>query len=599
MKRNEEQKDNKNSKGRSPQGRSNNRSYHGNKGRSNKDKFDKGANLDSKGRDNDPNWYFTSPELATQASELSFQNMLGAGPVISNYEVPGIMVFRMNPCPGVSFSVANGATYNPTDAELTDYAYKRNTGSTVIDGAAGGINLMSTKIYTLLSTYSGRTSSYGPEDVAAMLLAIGEIGSVVEHLRRAFGVAMTYNPRNRFLPVGLLKAMNIDGDDLFANLANYRMRFNTLIARINQIPILDNIGYIRKCRDMYQKIYMDEVSSMGQIYFYVPDTTWTMMEAYVTGNDPWAGETCLLTTPIITNADRTMGDLLGILENMVNKLLFSSTLNVVYSDLFNLANKIGVQFSNFDYLAENYVVMPEYNRNANLQMHNLTVFGKPNLDHNTNGITTAPLKPYSVTDVPVINAPNTVNWGNGSLVITPNNDVWTCAINNTVVYSPAVVVPHGNVTNKTESFYSGLQVVDMDTDMPTMEDRIEALRFKAFESGFVCHSSYGTSFDKSNVFKILPSLPDHYCTGIHIFTSPTSVPTAINKSVSNGNNIEHADLLSQCALHPIMYYKNSAWASTVTDISGLFGSLTFFTCIDYNYLNRLNRLITTGLFDFR
>lgn len=346
------------------------------------------AGLNRAGRDNDPNWYFTSPELATQASQLSFQNMLGFGSVIGDYKAPTICKIYLNPSPGNTYQVDEecpdyradwaGASLWPTNAENM----QRN-----------GINLMSAKLYTLLSTFTGRTSNYGPQDIAIMLLSISQIASISEHIRRTFGVAMTYNPRNRFMPLQLIESLGFDSQDLMANIANYRMQFNICMSRINQIPLLDNVGFIRKARDMYQHIYVDEPSSMAQMYVFIPASTWVLEESmYDTGS--------YLKTVYICDRnglpDATMATImsggaqgrvlesnkmqayLDLLNDMITRVLESSTLNIIYADILNAASKLNVPTWKFDYLAENYVVMPEYNRNALLQIHNLrSVWGLP------------------------------------------------------------------------------------------------------------------------------------------------------------------------------------------------------------------------------
>lgn len=570
---------NENGKGKKPYRKGNGKSRGPRKDK--RDDIDK-TGLNTVGRDNDPNWYFTSPELAQQASELSFQNMLGAGPILYNYEVPSIMAFRMNPCPGNTYSTSVAPATNPASGcSFGDYDLISNQ---------SGINLMATKIYTLLSTYSGRTSQYGPEDVSIMMLAIGEVASLVEYIRRAFGVAMSYNPRNRMLPLGLLNAMNINGEDLIKNLANYRMRFNVAISRINQIPILDNVGYIRKCRDMYQRIYVDDTSAMAQIYFYMPDTTWVLEEAH--GN--WNLGSVLVTTDVAGSGLSKISDLLSTLETMINNLLFSSTLNIVYSDLINLANKINVPFTQLDYLAENYVVLPEYNRNANLQMHNLTVVGKPEAPEVGSGannrLSLIPTK---------MNQSGGVNDNNA--LLTAYNNVYGSSTLNGVVYNPGFMYPNSDVTSEspTTVWYTGDQIVDMDTDQPSVEDRIEALRFKAMESGHYVHTTDSVAPYNTNGFKVLLALPDHYCTEVRIYSNPTTSGKRITHSVSIGSHVKFSEQLSQCASHPIMYYKEGSQGYMSKSIAGVLGSLNFFTTIGYSYLERLNRLITTGLFDFR
>lgn len=543
------------------------------------------AGLDSKGRDNDPNWYFNSAELAEQASQLSFQAFLGDSNILSSYNVPTVNVVALNPCPGNSYGVLNVHNGPYTDA-LPD------VNST---GLNSGINLMAAKIYTMLSTYSGRSSQYTPDDVGIMLLSVAAMAEMSEYIRRAFGVMLTYNDRNRYVPLGLLKAMGFNAQDLLQNIANYRMRFNIAINRINQIPLLDNIGFIKKSRDLYQKIYLDAPSSMAQLYLYVPNSTWVLDEtAYADGSRLITTEvykTDDLTSPFVVGKDkavqRTMGEYLDILERQIDALLSSSTLNIIYADLINLASKTSVPIWKFDYLAENYVVIPEYNRNFLLQFHNLDIIGTP-------AVWTGSGVNFGV---------KTVN----GYKFTVSNDVF-CDVNTTkVIYNPGFAQISSEVVSSV-TFYKGIYpltaLVDMDVDAPTTEDRIEALRFKSLPSGYAVKGLTATA----SYHEAFRALPDHYGVkmvifdGNHDYIVQHSYIAHMQSDVT-ADYFKFIAKLSQCDWAPI-FFKGlwdiyQQYTDTTDDETLVVGDLNFWTEIGYSYLARLNKLIYTGLFDFR
>jgi len=497
--------------------------------------FDNKGKLDTNGRDNDPNWYFTSSELAQQAAQLSFQNFLGSGAILRGAEVPTICAISVNPSPGITYFVtaANGAAIGTT-----------NVLPASVPTAECGINMMAKKLYTLMGTFSGRVSSYAPNDVAMMILAISSVAELSEHIRRSFGVALTYNPRNRMLPLKLIRTLGFDEMDLISNLANYRMRFNVDMARINQIPLLDNIGYIRKSRDMFQRIYWDEPSNMAQIFFYKPASYWLMDETV----DPNG-------TRLVTSRPTgiKMDDYLTLLEQMISALLNSSTLQLIYADLLNMANKLNTPTWQFDYLSENYVVMPEFNVNAILQFHNLDIVGYPTIQNDTTA---------------------------SNFRFTAVNDVASDANGIDVVYSPGFgrTSADNDPTHRT--------IVDCLSDNPTIEDRIEALRFSSIDSG------YYLAISASTYTAVLPALSDHYVTGIRIYGnsatgsymldlgSPT-IPNAVNYSYSPLTAFSNAPILYDQRSHQIC------------------GNLDYYTTVDYEYLRRVNELMTVGLFEFR
>lgn len=582
------------------------------------------AGLNRAGRDNDPNWYFTSPELATQASQLSFQNMLGFGSVIGDYKAPTICKIYLNPSPGNTYQVDEecpdyradwaGASLWPTNSENM----QRN-----------GINLMSAKLYTLLSTFTGRTSNYGPQDIAIMLLSISQIASISEHIRRTFGVAMTYNPRNRFMPLQLIESLGFDSQDLMANVANYRMQFNICMSRINQIPLLDNVGFIRKARDMYQHIYVDEPSSMAQMYVFIPASTWVLEESmYDTGS--------YLKTVYICDRnglpDATMATImsggaqgrvlesnkmqayLDLLNDMITRVLESSTLNIIYADILNAASKLNVPTWKFDYLAENYVVMPEYNRNALLQIHNLrSVWGLPDVYDGNIGVCA------KVGVSPMPSLPNSKFKG------TMCNDVASDPDNNQVFYNPVWL----NQLDPSHVIYSdmGYQhalVIDMDTDNPSVEDRIEALRFAASQAGYTYYTGSSGTPEIGRVDQRIVTFvatPDHYVVGWHVDYNEATHPQLTNQTGVSAtqdfvryfvtsdqleeNVAARAAELVPFKYRPAIYCVQRAFkdgddeyhASKITDLTSL--DLMFYTTVDFKYINRLLKLMFTGLFDFR
>lgn len=551
-----------------------------NKKDSNKANF---TGLNAKDRDNDPNWYFSSPELAEQASQLSFQSVLGFGS-IHGYKIPSILRFDTVLCPGNTYNVREKHGTNPkfnSASESTAYQIP-----TQIDPGKAGVNLMAAKLYTLLSSFTGRTASYGPQDVAMMILGIASIAEVSEHLRRVFGIALTYNFRNRALPLGIIRAMGIDADDFVHNVAIYRMRFNVAMSRINQIPLLDNIGIIRKSRDIYQNVYQDDPTSMSQLWFYQPKYAFVIDEtAYSTGTVLRAVTLNSDTSGLYTNMQK-FSDVLSVLEDQITAILESSTLNFIYADLLNMANKLSVPTWKFDYLAENYVVMPVFNNNALLQMHNLTIAGEP-------------YTPSNATAISMIS--KTI--ANKSVKFTMGPHIYSDADTNEVVYNPV---------------FTGLigmnsMVADFPTDSPSIEDRIEALRFAAYDSGYNARSKWLSSGSGETHLRLFTALPDHYVSKAYLFNvlepdSATTVPCCLAMDTSKvlvndatlNTNTKYIQL-TQLEHAPLVYMvtNDSTQAEHDSTFNGILGGLQYYTEVDYNYIKRLLDLMTIGLYDFR
>lgn len=533
--------------------------------------------LSDQGRDNDPNWYFTSSELATQAGELSIQEVLGNGPVIEEAVIPTCAVVYLNPCPGVSYAMSGNedkmdgwrTTNSPMSAEILP------TNAVINDGA----NLMAFKMYTLMSSFTGRTQSYAPQDLLIMILAISQVAAISEHIRRAFGMALTVNARNRALPKGMMEAMGIRPDDFIAHLADYRMQFNIQMTRINQVPLLDNIGFIRKCRDIYQKVYVDTDSPMGQNWIFAPWSTWQLDES----SSDKGGFLKTVDLPH-SNAPENMSSWLGILTGMIDAILSSSTMQIVYSDLINLANKVNVPTWQFDYLAENYVVLPEYNRNAQLQFHNLDIVGQP------------------------INSELWVPNSASSMVapVTPKNDVVQDPDNNCILFNPMFMITRSAyaqaAANGALVVLPHSTIVDFDVPNPTLEDRIEALRFSNCLSNYKFKATNAAQAE-SMMVTYGGTLSDHYVVRVDVLTYP-DFATYIDQSDQrdDGNSLlKDINYLGKFRDAPLLYIlgESGTGLSNRRCVRSIAGDVNYFTKVPFEYLQRTNRLMYTGLFDFR
>lgn len=490
------------------------------------------ANLSTADRDNDPNWYFTSKDVADQTSSYAFDRFLGVADDLSvlnsagaeyamHQTVPTIMAVSLNPCPGDTSTIKSG------------------------------INMAALKMYTTLSSNNAKTTNYAPQDLTMLMLSLGEIISMLEHIRRAFGVAFTYNQRNRALPSKLLDAMGFDADDFLTDIAQHRMQFNTWITSVNKIPFLSNVAYFYKCADLYQKIYTDSTSEMAQIMFCKPHSTWSLNEEY---NDQGSG---LVTEVLPTYAK--WSSIVTLMNKMITALFESSTFNFIYADVLNYASKTGAKMLYLDYLVEGYTVIPEYNRNFLLQIHNSNAVGSP-----------AAIAP--------------------STKFTKGNDV-ACNVNtNKVEYVPAF--PTSGVLLPQEL------IVDMDTPTPSLEDRIEATRFQSILGDVTAVSSanYGQ----------LVSMADHYVVRYTIdtvdstYSISNSVHMLVDTSVANmAKDVIGILHLSQFDWHPIIHVmQNSAPTDGIYTV-GVLGDLNYYTTLDVAWYEKVNDLTFLALFELR
>lgn len=505
------------------------------------------AYLSSSGRDNDPNWYFLDGNIAEQASGISFNQYIGN-----------------------SFPITFASSDTKTSATVetlaranysTILSYGMNPSPGDVSSLQNGINMAALSTYSTLSSMNAKSTNYQPQDISILILSIGEVITIMEHIRRAFGIAFTYNQRNRTMPRQILDAMGFETDNFLDDIAQHRLQFNSKITAINKIPFLDNIAYLYKCANLYQKVYMDRDSGMSQLCFAKPDSTWVLDEAY---NDKGSG---LVTTELPgAYSEDNWNKWMKVLDDQIEALLTSSTFNYVYSDILNYSSKTGAKLLYMDYLREDYMIVPEYNRNFLLQMHNSTLLGRPQ------------------------EQPDAVTTGNNV----------SCDVNkNKLVYDP-----HFKFSNVTTSS----PIVDFETPSPTLEDKIEATRFTAVLKKI--------GRDDESGYAVISAIPDHYVTRMTV----TGVGYARRQGdIITGNIIEsnvlNAYATSTAGALAMVIKKLSAlvnfdWFPTfylITDeASGtedaqlsIFGELTYFTTLDTTWFKRVNDLGFQALFTLR
>lgn len=509
---------------------------------------DKSDVLTNRSRFGNPNWYFIDKTLAEQTAQFSFQDFIGSGTLTDNgVTLPSIMTISLNPS---------------ADNCLAGYA------------GISTATLMARKLYNSLANTSGRTQNYAPQDVYTLLLALGEIISYVSYLKRSLGVAFTYNVRNRDFPSKIIDCMGIDSSDLFKNLNQYRVELNTILTQINKIPFPANIAWFDKCNALYESLFQDNMSPMSQIYIIIPATTWKLDEqSYEQG-------TVLRTTPVTATSEsnysitkRTFSAHLETLRSMVQALLTSTTLNYIYGDVLNYATKFGVKLLYMNTIEDSYSVMPQYDQEVLLHIHNMLLIGSPIVDISGTRI---PAKPILAQ-------------------YTPYNDVFPDVNNNSIIYNP-VFKASKTAQQLIDCGIGHMNIVDFPFGAPDLVGKIESTRFQI-------RNDVGTgSGDKSIAFTdsqgnfagiVATVLPDHYPVLIEAY-SPDGSTFSTDKSYITTMKANMMHYLTKFDNAPLMYI-----TSTETGISQVLGDVNYYTNLPSDTLSRMCNLTYQALLELR
>lgn len=129
------------------------------------------------------------------------------------------------------------------------------------------LNQVATIIYTQMRrANSGSTNNIEHTDVLiSNLLASIDLLVNAHYVNRIFKIANTFSWRNRLIPQSIFEDhLSIDYEDFIDNQANYRGRYNTLIAQAKTIRTLADFPFINAIMDEFNNIFKDSDTDTGR-----------------------------------------------------------------------------------------------------------------------------------------------------------------------------------------------------------------------------------------------------------------------------------------------------------------------------------------------
>lgn len=285
--------------------------------------------------ENDPRWYAASEQLLHDAFSISTSDMLGVtytldkvdgnpSTTTQNFAIPGICTIHVTPCPGIS-------------------QYENSP-----------VNLAASKMHQWLRhSNSGGVNSYDAADLMMYVLALDNCFMWYEFLKRAYGLIMTYNQSNRYMPKHLLTAMNLNFNSLNANLGNFRYTLNRFSSALSSFAVPDTLPYITRHSWLFRNVYMDEASPKAQLYMYVPSVIFEWIE-----RDPEGSLGYLSPIPITRGRSLPLDydEICDICNRMIQSISTSTDISIIGGDILKAYGSENLH--RMDEVTEDYMVMP-------------------------------------------------------------------------------------------------------------------------------------------------------------------------------------------------------------------------------------------------
>jgi hypothetical protein len=242
------------------------------------------------------------------------------------------------------------------------------------------INVAMRKIYAFIRKNNSGAANYEPVDMFMYILSMDEIYTMWSHIMRAFGYLYYYSSMNRYYAQGAYRAMCVNYDDLAANAATYRTRFNVISAKVNSFAVPNVMSIFKRHGWLFQNIYIDTPEDKAQSYIVIP-AGYRTFEPYESESGGYMKWNALSGSGLTV---RKMSDWLDILEDMIDKMTVNEDMNIMSGDIEKAYGseslvKLGM-------ITETLMFAPSYDEGFLNQLENAVITGMPTSNDVTQSI---------------------------------------------------------------------------------------------------------------------------------------------------------------------------------------------------------------------
>lgn len=308
--------------------------------------------------DNDPIWYMKNEQLFRDASQywlslptglpLDFganaSASIGLKSVATRLKVtPGILVLDWVPSLGnIDFDDGSGT-------------------STITENSTA--NTFAKNMLNWLVHANSRNYDYDAPDIAMAVFAADNIYSIIAAMVRAYGIARVFEQSNRYLGDAILSALGFDPSSVYDDISNFREKINTLVALASTVWVPNDIDMIKRHYWLNTNVYMDSVDITGQMYAY-------RQAAYFTWQPKTSSQGSYLSATVWSGA-KTVQQWYNQAKSMLDSILNDADPQMMMGDMLKAygADRLFA----LQPITESYVVMPTFNPEVLLQMHNTDI----------------------------------------------------------------------------------------------------------------------------------------------------------------------------------------------------------------------------------
>jgi hypothetical protein len=234
------------------------------------------------------------------------------------------------------------------------------------------LNSAANKIWNeLRKGISGSSRKYGAADLMMSIQAIDSCYVMVNYIQRFFGIYRRFKQKNAYTPQAFFDAAFIDYDGFAEKVCDWRSQLNLLIASLDIFKIPAAMQLLIRHSSMVSNIWMDGADDRCQYYWMIPAGYYT-----------WEDETDPNGSRLVWHwlhshhgqspapEKKTIGDLLVILEDMIDHLYNSTALIDMTGDIEKAFPGATTYISP---LKEDYAIEPQFHDSWLFELQNADV----------------------------------------------------------------------------------------------------------------------------------------------------------------------------------------------------------------------------------
>nr|AVX53629.1 putative capsid [Marmot picobirnavirus] len=296
---------------------------------------------------NDISWYTKNAQLLRDAASLPMNTQLGnrlfpnrVGSAGNDAKsVPGILSIEFVPSFGITEADNN---HSPLDVALTN-------------------------IYSFVRHANSGSANYDRVDLGLYLICSDSAFMFYNWMQRLYGICMTFNGYNRYIPQALVKANYVNYDDILMHLNDFRAFMNQFALRCDCLWIPSNMPIFVRHSWMVSNVYKDSENDRSQLYQFVPNGFYRYDETSSSSGGFAKFVPFNFDTPLSYN------DIVNYGNSIINSLLDSEDIGIIAGDIrkaYGESNLFSVNTTSEDYRVE-----PVYNSEVLMQIENSNAFG--------------------------------------------------------------------------------------------------------------------------------------------------------------------------------------------------------------------------------